>query len=188
MEEVAGIPQLPKTPGAVLYAPLGDTPVDPDVVIVWGSASSIMLLEEAAIRAGVTSQLQALSRPTCMAVPAALSSGMVASAACIGNRVYTGATDGELLRWCCGKDVARIAAEAATIAGANAALLEYHTERRQLRDGIAPIYSGSPGFARIRRARLSLPRTASRPTAPFSPGSPSLTLKPLLDCRYARCR
>ena len=34
MEEIAGIPRLPKTPGAVIYAPLGDTPMDPDVVLV----------------------------------------------------------------------------------------------------------------------------------------------------------
>src|SRR5262249_42407895 len=36
MEEVPGIPRLPKTPGAVVYAPLGDTPVDPDVVLFIG--------------------------------------------------------------------------------------------------------------------------------------------------------
>lgn len=33
MEEVPGIPQLAKMPGAVVYSPLGDAPVDPDVVI-----------------------------------------------------------------------------------------------------------------------------------------------------------
>jgi uncharacterized protein (DUF169 family) len=38
MEEVPGIPVLPRTPGAVVYAPLGDTPVDPDVVLVAGPA------------------------------------------------------------------------------------------------------------------------------------------------------
>jgi|SRR5688572_14647260 len=132
MEEIAGISTLPKTPGAVVYAPLGDTPVDPDVVILWGSANSIMLIEEAAVRAGITSQLQALSRPTCMAVSAAMNSGMVVSTACVGNRVYTGATDGELYAVVRGKDVARLAAEARTIASANAALLEYHTERRSM--------------------------------------------------------
>src|SRR5262245_25118342 len=36
MEEVPGIPRLPVTPGAVVYAPLGETPVDPDVVLVAG--------------------------------------------------------------------------------------------------------------------------------------------------------
>ena len=36
MEEVPGIARLPETPGAVIYAPLGDTPVDLDVVLVAG--------------------------------------------------------------------------------------------------------------------------------------------------------
>jgi uncharacterized protein (DUF169 family) len=33
MEEVPGIPRLPEPPGVVIYAPLGDTPVAPDVVL-----------------------------------------------------------------------------------------------------------------------------------------------------------
>ncbi len=33
IEEVPGIPRLPVTPVAVVYAPLGDTPVEPDVVL-----------------------------------------------------------------------------------------------------------------------------------------------------------
>src|SRR5712692_1025133 len=33
MEEVPGIPRLSRAPGAVVYAPLGETPVDPDVVL-----------------------------------------------------------------------------------------------------------------------------------------------------------
>jgi uncharacterized protein (DUF169 family) len=132
MEEVAGIPRLPRSPAAVVYAPLGDTPVDPDVVVIWGNAASIMLLEEAALRASVSSQLQALSRPTCMAVSAAMSAGLVASTACVGNRVYTGAQDGEMFAMLRGSDVARVAAEAGTIASANAALFDYHVERRSL--------------------------------------------------------
>ena len=31
MEVVAGIPRLPQSPGVVIYAPLGDAPVEPDV-------------------------------------------------------------------------------------------------------------------------------------------------------------
>src|SRR5262252_100028 len=31
MEEVPGFPRLPESPGVVIYAPLGDSPVDPDV-------------------------------------------------------------------------------------------------------------------------------------------------------------
>src|SRR5580700_1482021 len=36
MEEVPGIPRLPEPPGAVVYAPLADSPFDPDVVIFSG--------------------------------------------------------------------------------------------------------------------------------------------------------
>jgi uncharacterized protein (DUF169 family) len=133
MEEVAGISTLPRTPGAVVYAPLGETPVEPDVVIVWGKAASIMRLEEAAIRAGISSHVQVLSRPTCMAVSAALSSGVVSSTACVGNRVYTGADDGEMYAVVRGEDVPRIASEAATIAAANQALFDFHTERLGVR-------------------------------------------------------
>ena len=71
MEEVPGIPQLPRTPGAVVYAPLGDTPVDPDVVLFVGRPARVMLLQEAAMRAGVAARVPFLGRPTCMALPAA---------------------------------------------------------------------------------------------------------------------
>src|SRR4029450_9595170 len=65
MEEVPGIPRLPQTPGVVIYAPLADTPVDPDVVLVAGRPGQLMLLLEAALRAGVGSQVPFLGRPTC---------------------------------------------------------------------------------------------------------------------------
>lgn len=131
MEEVPGIPVLPKTPGAVVYAPLADTPVDPDVVLFWGPAARVMLLQEAAARAGVASSLNTLGRPTCMALPAALAHGMVASTGCVGNRVYTGAEEGELYAAVPGKDLVKLAETTATIGSANATLLEYHRGRRQ---------------------------------------------------------
>lgn len=130
MEEVPGIPVLPTTPGAIVYAPLGDTPVDPDVVLFLGPASRIMLLQEAATRAGVSSGLTTLGRPTCMAVPAAMGLGMVASTACIGNRVYTGAEEGELYAAVPGKDLEMVAEATATIQSANATLKAYHLERQ----------------------------------------------------------
>jgi uncharacterized protein (DUF169 family) len=130
MEEVPGIPRLAKTPGAIVYAPLGDTPVDPDVVVFIGLPGRLMLLQEAAIRAGVGARVPFLGRPTCMALPAAMAGGAVASTGCIGNRVYTGAGDGELYVAVPGRDVARVADEIATIAQANVTLADYHRGRR----------------------------------------------------------
>ena len=131
MEEVPEIPRLPTTPGAVIYAPLGDTPLDPDVVLCAGVPGRMMLLLEAAGRAGVATQPGLLGRPTCMALPAALGGGAVASTGCIGNRVYTDLRDDELYVVIAGRDLPLAAAELSTIISANQALEDYHRGRRR---------------------------------------------------------
>ena len=131
MEEVPGIPRLSRAPGAIVYAPLGATPIDPDVVLVAGRPGRVMLLLEAAGRAGVTAQPSLLRRPTCMALPAALAGGTAASTACIGNRVYTDVGDDELYVVVPGRDLSRVVEALATIVAANDTLAGYHRGRRQ---------------------------------------------------------
>jgi len=131
MEEVPGIPVVAKTPKNIVFAPLGDSPVDPDVVLFVATPGKLMLLGEAAIRAGVASKLPVLARPTCMAIPAAMASGMVTSAGCIGNRVYTDIGEDELYAAVPGRALEQIARELETVASANVALEQYHRERRQ---------------------------------------------------------
>ena len=131
MAEVPGIPRLPETPGVVIYAPLAESPVDPDVVLVAGRPGRVMLLQEAALRAGVSATAPLLGRPTCMALPAAIGHGVIASTGCVGNRVYTDLGEDELYVMISGQDVARVAAEAETIASANLKLADYHRERRR---------------------------------------------------------
>jgi uncharacterized protein (DUF169 family) len=130
MEEVPGVFRLPKTPHTVTYSPLGETPLDPSVVVVSGRPNQLALLAEASLRAGVYSSLPMLARPTCMALPAALEKGVVISTACIGNRVYTDLSGDELYAVIPGKDVDRVVAELETIATANAKLAEHHRARR----------------------------------------------------------
>lgn len=129
-EEVGGIPHLAQEPGAVVYAPLGDAPVAPDVVLCIGKPGCLMLLQEAGIRAGVGSGSSMLGRPTCASLPAALSQGLVVSSACVGNRVYTDLADDELYITIPGKDIERVAQELETIVGANQKLTEYHNQRK----------------------------------------------------------
>jgi uncharacterized protein (DUF169 family) len=131
MEEVPLIPRLPRTPAAVVYAPLGDTPVEPDVVLLAGPPRRIMLLQEAAQRAGVRTGTPLLAGPTCMAIPAALAGGFVVSMGCIGNRVYTDLAEDDLYAVFPAKDLAAIAKALETITAANAALLQYHQGRRR---------------------------------------------------------
>ena len=133
MEEVPGIPRLATTPAAAIYAPLAQAPVEPDAVLLSGTPARLMLLHEAATRAGVGARHGSpvlLGRPTCMAIPAALSAGVASSLGCVGNRIYTGITDDEFYTVIAGADLASVIAELDTITSANAALTEYHQGRR----------------------------------------------------------
>lgn len=130
MEEVPDIPRLEKQPRAIVYAPLADAPMVPDVVIFTGAASQIMLLHEAAMRAGCASSLPILGRPTCMSLPAAMVHGSVVSSGCIGNRVYTGLAEGEMYVVIPGKHLTRVTTELETVVSANAQLAQYHETRK----------------------------------------------------------
>jgi uncharacterized protein (DUF169 family) len=130
MEEVPDIPRLENEPRAIVYAPLGESPMEPDVVLFAGTASQIMLLHEAAVRAGCAAALPILGRPTCMALPAAMTHGSVVSSGCIGNRVYTGLAEGEMYVVVPGKHLSRVANELETVVSANAQLAQYHQQRK----------------------------------------------------------
>jgi uncharacterized protein (DUF169 family) len=129
MEEVPGVPRLASTPVATVYAPLGLAPIDPDVVLLSGTPGRLMLVHEAAARAA-KSALPLLGRPTCMAIPAAISGGVSSSLGCVGNRVYTGVADDEFYTVIAGKDLAAVVDQMDTIASANHTLAEYHQGRR----------------------------------------------------------
>jgi uncharacterized protein (DUF169 family) len=130
-EEVPQIPRLAKTPKAIVYSPLGDIPVDPDVVLFALKPSSAMLLQEAAGRAGVGTGAPALGRPTCMALPASMAHGTITSLGCIGNRIYTGLGDDEIYVVLRAQDLPAVAEALQVIGGANSALRDYARGRRE---------------------------------------------------------
>ncbi|MGH9771880.1 MAG: DUF169 domain-containing protein [Candidatus Acidiferrales bacterium] len=129
-EEVPQIPRLAKTPSAIVYAPLGQISVTPDVVLFACKPSSAMLLNEAAMRAGKGSGMPAIGRPTCMALPASLQHGALLSLGCSGNRVYTGLGEDEMYIFLRGGDLAAVAAALSVITSANSALTDYARSRR----------------------------------------------------------
>lgn len=131
MEEVLGIPCQPKSPGAVIYSPLGESPTAPDVIVIAGAAAQIMVLNEAAQRAGVAAQIPMLGRPTCMGLPAAMTHGTIVSSGCIGNRIYTDLGEGELYAIVRATDLPEIAHELETVVAANSQLAQYHRSRRE---------------------------------------------------------
>jgi len=129
-EEVPGIPRLSKEPAAVAFAPLGDSPVAPSVVLFTCEISSAMLLNEASIRAGASSSLPLLGRPSCMALPAALAQGTVSSLGCIGNRVYADLNADELYIVVPGAKLQAVSDALGVIKSANTALEEYARGRQ----------------------------------------------------------
>ncbi len=132
-QDVGAIAQLATTPRFVVYAPLAQAPLPPDVVLLVGKPGAIMLLEEAAISAGVATEASCLGRPTCMAIPVSMVRGITASSGCVGNRVYTGLAHEEMYLVVPGKDVAGVANALDLIVAANDKLLAYHRDRsRQL--------------------------------------------------------
>jgi len=130
-EEVPQIPRLAKAPAVVVYSPLGEAPVAPDVVLFVCQPRSAMLLNEAANRAGVASGAPALGRPTCMALPASLQHGAIFSLGCTGNRVYTGLGEDQMYFVVRGQDLEAVADALHVVTSANAALNDYATGRRQ---------------------------------------------------------
>lgn len=134
MEEVPQIPTR-KTPLRVaVYAPLGDAPLPPDVVLLRGNARQLMLLAEAAQAAGIAGSDAAMGRPTCAVLPQAINSGRTAiSFGCAGNRVYTGADDNEAYFAIPGAQLQALEDTLDTIVKANNALEQFHRDRAEHR-------------------------------------------------------
>ena len=130
MEEVPQIPRRREAFDVAVYSPLEDAPVAPDVVLVRGTARQLMLLAEAAQSAGVAGAGPAMGRPTCAVLPEAINSARTAASfGCVGNRVYTGATDTDAYFAIPGPAVEAIERQLAVIVAANDALEHFHRER-----------------------------------------------------------
>jgi uncharacterized protein (DUF169 family) len=132
MEEVSNIPTR-RTPFVVaVYAPLAEAPVAPDVVLVRGNAQQLMLLAESAQLAGVAGNGATMGRPTCAVLPEAINTGRTAASfGCVGNRVYTGATDNEAYVAFPGELLGAIERNLALIVRANDELGKYHRGRAE---------------------------------------------------------
>jgi uncharacterized protein (DUF169 family) len=130
IDEVPQIPVRKTLFQVAVYAPLDSAPIAPDVVMVRGNARQLMLLAEAAQAAGVAGASPAMGRPTCAVLPEAINSARTAASfGCIGNRVYTGATDDEAYFAIPGGHLQAIEEQLAVIVRANEELEKFHRAR-----------------------------------------------------------
>jgi uncharacterized protein (DUF169 family) len=130
MEEVPSISHREDPFGVAIYAPLADTPFEPDVVIVRGNAKQMMLLAEAINAAGLAGNSGIMGRPTCAMIPAVLKRQQSAmSLGCIGNRVYNELTDDEFYCALEGAKISPVVDRLFTIIRANGELETFHLAR-----------------------------------------------------------
>lgn len=130
MEDVPKIARRTTPLQTAVYAPLPLAPLPPDVVLVRGNARQLMLLAEASEHAGVAGATPAMGRPTCAVIPESINASRTAvSFGCVGNRVYTGASDTEAYFAIPGEHLAAVESSVATIVRANEALEKFHNAR-----------------------------------------------------------
>ena len=87
-EDLPLIPVLAAQPRHVLYSPLAESPLPPDVVIVFANANQTLILSEA-VQQVEGGNAPAMGRPACAVVPQVMNTGKAAlSLGCCGARAY----------------------------------------------------------------------------------------------------
>jgi uncharacterized protein (DUF169 family) len=131
-EDVAAIPVLASKPKHVIYGPLAEIPVDPDVVLLFVRADQTLILSEA------SQQLEggappAMGRPACAIIPQAANTGRSAlSLGCCGARAYLDVLSNDVALYAVpGATLSAFAERIAALAKANGILSKFHQIRRK---------------------------------------------------------
>lgn len=130
--EVEAIPVVKREVKNVLYGPLAEVPVAPDVVLLFGHAQQGLILSEAAERVD-GSVPPAMGRPACAIVPQVLNGGTAAvSLGCCGARTYLGVLSDSVALWALpGRKLDEYCEQIDVLARANRALAKFHERRRK---------------------------------------------------------
>jgi uncharacterized protein (DUF169 family) len=131
-EEVAAIPVVQQEVKYVLYGPLGEFPLEPEVVLLFAQARQGLILSEAVARVDKGSP-PAMGRPACAVVPQVLNHQRAAtSLGCCGARAYLDALSDSVALWAFpGSKLEQYGVEIVTLARANKTLTTFHRRRRE---------------------------------------------------------
>jgi uncharacterized protein (DUF169 family) len=131
-EDIASIPVLQSRPKYVVYSPLADSPMTPDVIVLFVNASQSLILSEA------TQQVEnrnppAMGRPACAAIPQVANSGRAAlSLGCCGARAYLDVLSDDVAIFAIpGAKLEAYIDRIEKLAKANAVLSKFHQIRRR---------------------------------------------------------
>jgi uncharacterized protein (DUF169 family) len=131
-QDIPLIPVLASKSKHVIYGPLDQIPVAPDVVLLFVRADQTLILSEASqqIENGLP---PAMGRPACAVVPQAKNSGRSAlSLGCCGARAYLDVLSDDIALYAIpGSSVSAFAERIAALAKANDILTKFHQLRRR---------------------------------------------------------
>ncbi|MGH9581888.1 MAG: DUF169 domain-containing protein, partial [Bryobacteraceae bacterium] len=131
-QDIPSIPVLKRRFAHVIYGPLTSIPLRPDVVLLFGKASQMLILSEASQQ--VEGDIPpAMGRPACAIVPRAFNTGRAAlSLGCCGARAYLDVFTDEVALWALpGSKLDVYVERIVALAKANAVLTAFHGMRRE---------------------------------------------------------
>jgi uncharacterized protein (DUF169 family) len=131
-EEVAAIPVLQRAVKHVIYGPLADFPVAPEVVLLFAHSQQGLIISEAAARVD-KGMPPAMGRPACAIIPQVLNHGTAAlSLGCCGARAYIDALTDSVALWAFpAHKLEQYCEQIRLLANANKTLTAFHQHRRE---------------------------------------------------------
>lgn len=125
-EMFPGIPVVRERPKCVVYGPLADTPIDPDVVFLRVNGKQAMSLHDA------MPDMRFEGKPQCHIIPIAKEQGKVAlSVGCMASRTRTGMSNSEMTCAIPARKLGEVLEKLASGCGADKAIAAYAAEDAQ---------------------------------------------------------
>ena len=132
-DEPATMPTTGRKAAGIVYGPLADLPVEPDLLLLWLTPRQAMVYSEAIGTSRWTTAEPATvwGRPACAALPSAMTTGRSAlSFGCTGMRTFTGVREDRLLAALPGPQAGALADALAAVNRANTTMLTYYEARK----------------------------------------------------------
>lgn len=130
-EEIPNVPKVEKQSGGIVYGPLAELLVDPDVVLLWVKPSQAMVVNETAGQMNwAASPAGVYGRPGCAAIPVALSQGNVSqSFGCTGMRINSGISDEYMLMAVPGDKIESLAESLSQVTDVHEKLTDHYEQK-----------------------------------------------------------
>lgn len=139
-QDIPLIPVLASQPKHVIYAPLAQSPLEPDVVLLVVDASQALILSEA-VQQVEQQNVPAMGRPACAVIPQVMNTGRAAlSFGCCGARAYLDVLTKDVALFALpGTKLSAYVERITALAQANSVLAKFHQlRRRDVAAGAAP--------------------------------------------------